>query len=514
MRVPGRLPGKASYGLNMPDHVAMARAVDVAIIGAGFSGIGAAVALSRAGIEDFVLLEEGDGVGGAWHWNTYPGIAVDIPSFSYQFSYRQRSDWSRVYAPGGELKAYAEDCVDHFGLRSRLRLNTKVAAARWDEGERVWRLDTELGDPVTARHVIGATGVLTKPKAPDIPGVGDFAGLTMHTARWDDSVDLRGRRVALIGTGASAVQVVPAIAPEVAELTVFQRTPIWCLPKLDGPIPAGVRRVLRAVPGARHASRFVSQGLVELTFPVAAHYATVVPIARASRTLALRHLRNQVGDPVVRARLTPSYDLGCKRPGFSNDYLATFNRPDVQLETSPITAITADAVVTADGARGPFDVLILATGFKVFEAGNMPPFPVAGEGGADLERFWEENRYQAYQGVSVPGFPNFFTILGPYAYNGASYFTLIENQSRHIVRCLKRARQLGATRVEVTREANERYFADQLGRRHRTVFFQGNCGTANSYYFDARGDAPFRAATTLEARWRSSRFPPTDYAFA
>jgi cation diffusion facilitator CzcD-associated flavoprotein CzcO len=247
---------------------------------------------------------------------------------------------------------------------------------------------------------------------------------------------------------------------------------------------------------------------------VAAHYATVVPIARASKGVALRHLRKQVRDPEVRDKLTPRYDLGCKRPGFSNDYLRTFNRPNVHLETSPIGQITADSVITTDGAHGPFDVLILATGFKVFEPGNMPPFPVKGAGGADLEAFWEANRYQAYQGVSVPGFPNMFTILGPYGYNGASYFTLIENQSRHIVRCLQQARKVGATRIEVTREANDRYFAQQLGRRHRQIFFQGNCGTANSYYFDSHGDAPFRAATTLEARWRSSRFPLSDYAFA
>jgi cation diffusion facilitator CzcD-associated flavoprotein CzcO len=487
--------------------------VDVAVIGAGFSGIGAAIALSRAGIHRFVLLEDGDGVGGAWHWNTYPGVAVDIPSFSYQFSYRQRSDWSRVYAPGTELKAYAEHCVDHYDLRSRIRCNVTVTAATWDESESLWRLSTAGGETVRARHVIGATGVLTKPKPPDIPGIDDFAGTRMHTARWDASVDLRGKRVAVIGTGASAVQVVPSIAPEVAELTVFQRTPIWCLPKLDGPLPAAFRAMLRWLPGAQWAMRLASQAYVELTFPIAAHYATVVPVAAATERLARHHLRRQVRDPRLRDKLTPRYGLGCKRPGFSNDYLRTFNRPNVHLETMPIERVTADGVRTADGRERPVDILVLATGFKVFEPGNMPPFPVRGSGGADLAAFWDSNRYQAYEGVSVPGFPNFFTILGPYSFNGASYFTLIENQSRHIVRCLRRARQLGATRVEVTTEANDRYFADMLSRRHRQVFFQGNCGTSNSYYFDARGDVPFRASTTLEPRWRSARFDLDDYSF-
>jgi cation diffusion facilitator CzcD-associated flavoprotein CzcO len=488
--------------------------LDVAIVGAGFSGIGAAIALERAGFDRLVVLEEGDAVGGAWHWNTYPGLQVDIPSFSYQFSFLQRPDWSRVYASGDELRAYAERCVDEFALRSKIRLNTTVTEATWDDDEHVWRLRTDDGETVTARHVIGATGVLTKPKQPDIPGVEDFVGTTMHTARWDAGVDLRGKRVAVIGTGASAVQVVPSIAQQVAELTVFQRTAIWCLPKLDGPLPASVRGALRWVPGAQWATRLASQAYIELTFPVAAHYATVVPVVRATERLAHWHLRRQVRDPVVRDKLTPRYGLGCKRPGFSNDYLATFNRPNVRLETAPIAEITARTVRTADGERGPFDVLVLATGFKVFEPGNMPPFPVHGSGGADLEAFWTENRFQAYQGVSVPGFPNLFTILGPYGYNGASYFTLIENQSRHIVRCLRQARRLGATRVEVTARANDRYFAEMLRRRPRQIFFQGACNGANSYYFDAHGDVPFRASTTLEARWRSARFDLDDYAFA
>jgi cation diffusion facilitator CzcD-associated flavoprotein CzcO len=495
-------------------HVHVDAKVDVAVIGAGFSGIGAAVALQRAGIDDLALIEAGDGVGGAWHWNRYPGLQVDIPSFSYQFSFRKRSDWSRVYAPGDELKAYAEDCVDHYGLGPRLRLNTAITGATWDEDERVWQLDANGGEPLRARHVVGATGVLTKPKPPEIPGVEEFSGTTMHTARWDDSVELEGKRVAIIGTGASAVQVIPSIAPRVAELTVFQRTPIWCLPKMDGPMPRAARRILGSVPGAAEVARLLSQTFVELTFPVAAHYASVIPMAKWSENLALKFLADEVKDPLLRDKLTPRYSLGCKRPGFSNDYLRAFNRPNVLLETAPITAVTDDRVETADGQRGPFDVLILATGFKVFEPGNMPPFPIRGADGADLEQYWAENRYQAYQGVSVPGFPNLFTILGPYGYNGASYFTLIENQSRHIVRCLKRARELGATRVEVTSEAKDSYMKQMLGRRHRQVFFRGSCSTARSYYFDSNGDVPFRAATTPEVMLRSALFPLRAYRFA
>ncbi|HTQ69289.1 MAG TPA: NAD(P)/FAD-dependent oxidoreductase [Solirubrobacteraceae bacterium] len=487
---------------------------EVAVIGAGFSGIGAAIKLDQAGFRNFVVLEEGDGVGGAWHWNTYPGIAVDIPSFSYQFSFEKRSDWSRVYAPGRELKAYAEDCVDKYGVRDRIRLNTKVTGANFDEDANVWRIETAGGDHLTARYVIGATGVFSQPKLPDIPGIETFAGDTMHTARWDHSVSLRDKRVGVIGTGASAIQVIPAIAPEVQHLTVFQRTPIWCLPKLDAPLSMRVRSVLRWVPGAKLVTRWLSQAFVEATFVLAAHFAGTFPGLRAKGEGAARKLLGDVEDPVVREKLTPSYGLGCKRPSFHNDYVRTFNRDNVLLETTAIEEVTPSGVRTADGVEHPLEVLVLATGFKVFDTGNMPPFVTRGVGGVALDEWWTENRLQAYEGVSVPGFPNWFSILGPYGFNGQSYFGLIETQMRHIVRCLRRAREQRATRVEITPEANRRYWETMLGRRHNQIFFQGSCANSNSYYFDQHGDAPFRPSLTLEAAWRSARFDLDDYAFA
>ncbi len=488
-----------------PDH-------HVAIIGGGFSGIGAAILLDKAGFDDYVMIEEGDGVGGAWHWNTYPGVAVDIPSFSYQYSFEQMTGWSRVYAPGRELKRYAEHCVEKYDVRRRTRLNTRVVAAVFDDEGDLWRLTTDAGETVTARHVIGATGVLTQPKPPEIEGIGDFAGTVMHTARWDHGVDLAGKRVAIIGTGASAVQVIPSIARDVTELTVFQRTPIWCLPKLDTRLPVAARLALR-VPGAKAATRVVSQTFVELTFPLAAHFHKLLPVAGVGARVGRNHLRRAVKDPEVREKLTPRYALGCKRPSFSNDYLPAFNRPNVLLETEPIERITPTGVRTADGVEHEVDVLLLATGFKVFEKGNMPAFPVSGAGGVDLESWWGEHRFQAYQGVSVPGFPNFFAILGPYGYNGSSYFNLIETQMAHIVRCLGRARRAGATRVEVTPEANSRYFEQVLGRRRHQIFFQPSCANANSYYFDANGDVPFRPSPTLETMWTSTRFDLDDYTF-
>lgn len=491
----------------------LTRTCEVAIVGGGFSGIGAGIALDRAGISDFVIVEEGDGIGGAWHWNTYPGVAVDIPSFSYQFSFHQRADWSRVYPPGRELKGYAEDCVDTFGLRSRLLLDTRVTAAVFDDDTHEWTLSTATGHTIVARHIVDATGVLTQPKAPDIRGVGDFAGTTLHTARWNHDVDLAGKRVGVIGTGASAVQLIPAIAEQVEHLTVFQRTPIWCLPKPDAPIAGGLGSALRRIPGLKQAARAVSQAFVEVTFPLQGHYAGVFKPHIFGMSLGKAWLRSQVKDPDTRAKLTPNYSPGCKRPSFHNEYLATFNRDDVHLETASIAEITPTGVATVDGTHHDIDILVLATGFKVFEPDNMPPFPVIGPDSTDLGEWWIDNRYQAYEGASVPGFPNYFLIFGPYGYNGASYFTLIENQSRHIVRALTRARDLGATKVEISAEANARYFESVLRRRGNQVFFRGSCSTANSYYFDLHGDVPLRPSPTLEAAWHADHYALDDYRF-
>lgn len=488
-----------------PDH-------HVLIVGAGFSGIGAAIKLEEAGFTDYVVIEAGDGVGGTWYWNNYPGIAVDIPSFSYQFSFEQSPNWSRTYAPGRELRAYAEHCVDKYCIRPRIRFGTTVIASHYDDENDLWRVQTDPGGEVTARFIISASGVLTVPKLPDIAGVDSFAGITMHTARWDHGQDLTGKRVAIIGTGASAVQIIPEIAPIVAALTVFQRTPIWCFPKLDLPLPAPARWAMR-VPGGSAVQRLLSQAFVEATFPIAAHYFKVFPLARWMAAAGRRYLRQQVKDPVVRDQLTPRYAVGCKRPGFHNSYLATFNRDNVRLVTDPIDKITPDAVVTSDGNRHEIDVLILATGFKVLDTEEVLTYTVSGSGGRSLSGFWDEHRTQAYEGVSVPGFPNFFTVFGPYGYVGSSYFALIETQVHHIMRCLNRARRDGATRVEVTDEANARYFAEVMRRRYRQVFWQDSCRLANSYYFDKNGDVPLRPTTTVEAYWRSRHFDLDDYRF-
>jgi cation diffusion facilitator CzcD-associated flavoprotein CzcO len=485
---------------------------DTIIVGAGFSGIGTAIKLDKSGMGNYLVIEAGDGPGGTWYWNTYPGIAVDIPSFSYQFSFEKSPDWTRTYAPGKELKAYAEHCIDKYGVRPKIRFNTKVLGAGFDDDETLWHVDLDTGGTVTARFLINASGVLITPNLPDIDGVDSFGGLTMHTARWDHTQDLSGKRVAIIGTGASAVQVIPEIAPIVDRLTVFQRTPIWCFPKPDVPLPPMTRRLMR-LPGGHAVQRLLSQAYVELTFTLPAQYFTANPMAKNMDRVGKAFLRKQVDDPEVRDKLTPRYAVGCKRPGFHNTYLSTFNRDNIELVTEPIDKITGSGVATVDGETRDVDVLILATGFKVMDVDDMPTYPLTGAGGLSWSRHWQEHRLQAYEGVSVPGFPNFFTVFGPYGYVGNSYFALIETQTHHIVRCLKRARRRNATRVEVTQEANDRYFAEMMRKRHRQIFWQDSCQLARSYYFDKNGDVPLRPASTIETYWRSRRFPLSDYEF-
>ncbi|TFV58913.1 NAD(P)/FAD-dependent oxidoreductase [Mycobacterium sp. PS03-16] len=487
------------------------RDVETLIVGAGFSGIGAGILLDRAGLDDYLIVEAGDDVGGTWHWNTYPGIGVDIPSFSYQFSFEQNPAWTRTYARGGELKAYAARCVDKYGLRSRIRLNTTVVGATFDSADDVWRVDLDSGEQVAARYLINGSGPLNVPKLPDIEGVADFAGVTMHTARWDHTQDLAGKRVAIIGTGASAVQVIPEIAPIVEHLTVFQRTPIWCFPKFDVPLPPAAQWAAR-LPGGQAVQRLLSQAYVELTFPVTAQYAKYLPLGKLTERMGRNYLRKEVHDPLVRDKLTPRYAVGCKRPGFHNTYLSTYNRDNVTLVTDPIDKITGSGVATADRSHHAADVLILATGFKVMDV-DAVPFAVTNGDGDTLSGYWEHRRMQAYEGVSIPGFPNFFTVMGPYGYVGSSYFALIEAQVHHIIRCLTEARRRGAGRVEVRSDANDRYFAEMMRKRHTQIFWQDSCRLANSYYFDSNGDVPLRRATTVEAYLRSRRFPLDDYAF-
>jgi cation diffusion facilitator CzcD-associated flavoprotein CzcO len=488
---------------------------DIVIIGCGFAGIGMAVALKRAGFERFTLLESASDVGGTWRDNIYPGVAVDIPSFTYSFSFEQRADWSRLFAPGHELKRYAADCVRKYDLHRHIRFDTRVSEIRL-LGPSRWQLTTTTGAVLHANYVISATGLLTQPKLPALPDLERFAGPVVHTARWQPELELHDKRVAIIGTGATSVQLVPAIADQVRQLSVFQRTPIWVLPKLDAPVPRLVQKLLRHVPGLQSAARAGTTSGTEVVMVLAIVYHRQFPfLVREIERLCRLHLARQVQDRALRARLTPDYGFGCKRPSFSNTYFSSFNKPNVSLETQGIREVLPHGIVTGDGREIPLDVLLMATGFQTYEKGNLPTFAVHGRDGVELAAFWEEHRYQAYQGAAIPSFPNFFMMIGPYAATGSSWFSMIENQAAHILRCMRKARQLGATCIEVKPEPHARYFAEIQQRQTNTVFFNNQCGSSHSYYFDKHGDALFyRPASGAEAYLQSRLSPLSHYAFS
>ncbi|WP_320783974.1 NAD(P)/FAD-dependent oxidoreductase [Streptomyces sp. CRN 30] len=494
-------------GRPAPDH-------EVLVIGAGFSGIGTAIGLRRAGIDDFAVLEQRDDLGGSWHANRYPGIAVDISAFSYSFASDPFPSWSRLFPPGQELKAYADHCVDKYGLRPHLRFDAEVVRAAYDEEDHLWRVSLRDGTSLSARFVICASGWLTRPKRPAIPGLDRFRGEVVHTAEWDPELKLDGRRVAVIGTGASGVQVVPEIAPRVERLHVFQRTPIWLLPKPDVAVPGAVRRLFAAAPWTQRTVRLLTDAVTELSFVLAmVHYRRFPYLVKAGEAASRFYLRRQVrGDRELMRKLTPEYRVGCKRPSLAKGYWRAFTRDNVDLVTEPIEEITEKGIRTADGEEHTFDVLILATGFHVLD--NLPPFPTHGRGGRDLREFWATERFQTYEGTSIKGYPNLWFIVGPYSFTGGSWFGMIDYQVTHALRVIGEARRRRATEAAVRAEKHDASFRRTLRRQRNTVFLDPSCRNSNTYYLDEHGDAPaVRPASTYEAARRARRFDLDDYRY-
>ncbi|MBJ8342119.1 NAD(P)/FAD-dependent oxidoreductase [Antrihabitans sp. YC3-6] len=486
------------------------------IIGAGLSGIGAAIALRRAGIHDVVLFERASDIGGTWRDNTYPGVGVDVPAQGYQFSYALKPDWSRVFAKGAEVKSYVDDCADRYDIRRLVRLNSEVTARAWDDDQSLWRL-TVADRPVTARFVISAIGPFIEPKPPTIEGIGDFEGTILRSTSWDHRVGLFGKRVAIIGTGASAVQIIPEIADAVAHLDVYQRTPIWVTPKPDMTTPALASALFRTVPPVQSLVRNSAARMMEiLLIGVAVNHETLATVNHgATRVLREFWYRTQVRDADTRRKLTPDYDFGCKRPATSNTYLRTFNRSNVELVADPIKRITAHGVETVSGIEREVDVLILATGFRTAtDPAAYRRTPVRGRDGFDLATFYAEHRARSYESVSMPGLPNYFTIFGPYGWVGGTWHDLVETASNHIVRVLEEFRRRGADVVEVREEAADRWTEFARERMSHSVWALGSCATANSYYYDHHGDTTYIRPTSAREAWHASRtFALDDYEF-
>ncbi|HEX2285604.1 MAG TPA: NAD(P)/FAD-dependent oxidoreductase [Mycobacterium sp.] len=489
---------------------------DAVIVGAGFGGIGAAIQLKRMGYEDFVILDREDDLGGTWHVNRYPGLAVDVPTTTYSYFFEPNPNWSRLFSTGTEIKQYADEVADKYDVRRHMRFNTTVEGARWDEDAKVWRIALAGGETLTARYLITATGFLSQPHTPDIPGIASFAGKVIHTTAWDDDYDLEGRRVAIIGTGATAVQLIPEVAKVAADLTVYQRTPIWVVPKIDFRFSERAKRLFARIPLAQRAIRVITDAVYEFFIFVGLHHRDFIfrRLNIAASDLAKMHRFVSVRDPELRKKLTPDYDFGCKRPTFSNDYYRIFTKPHVHLQTSGIERIEPDGIVANDGTKTATDTLVLATGFDLWEA-NFPAIEVVGREGRNLGKWWRENRFCAYQGVTVPYFPNYLSLASPYAFLGLNFFNTMEYQMRHMDRLFGEMKRRGATTFEVTEDANTRYLDRMTELIADSVFTVGNCATSRSYYFNPQGEATLlRPMPTRTAIKEASEYPLSDYQIA
>lgn len=478
-----------------------ARKIEVLVIGAGVSGIGAAIRLRGEGIHDFLVLEKADRLGGTWRDNTYPGCACDVPSALYSYSFAQKSDWSRVFADQPEILRYVEDVAARHGVERHIRYGEAVEDARWDEPTSRWIVRSAKA-LYAARVLISCTGYLHEPQMPDLPGLAEFPGALFHSSRWDHAHDLSGERVAVIGTGASAIQFVPRIQPQVSALRVYQRTPQWILPKVDTAMPGFAHRVLK-LPMARDALRSALYAGFEGFGTGFRHPALLEQVQR----LAIRHLRRQVRDPALRGRLTPDYTLGCKRVLLSNTYYPALVQPNVEVLATGVKAVRGSVVVGQDGSEREVDTIILGTGFHVTD----PPSAqhIRNADGRSLAELWAGSP-QAYRGSTVSGFPNLFLVLGPNIGIGHnSAFIVIEAQLDYAMSALRQMRKRRLVRVDVRPDVQAAYNARVQDGLRTTVWNTGGC---SSYYLDANGrNSTGFPWSTLEMRRLLARFDADSY---
>jgi cation diffusion facilitator CzcD-associated flavoprotein CzcO len=474
--------------------------VDIAIIGSGFSGLGMAVRLKREGIEDFTVLERGDDVGGTWHFNTYPGCACDVPSHLYSFSFAPNPGWRETYSRQPEIRDYLQRVADEFGIRPHVRLNCDVSGIEWDDGG--WTVETSDG-PLRARVVVAGLGPLAEPRTPPIEGLEDFEGETFHSARWNHDYALEGKRVAVVGTGASAIQFVPEIQRDVAQLHVVQRTPPWIMPHPGRPIRGWERRLYHRLPALQTLVRggiYAGRELLVLGF------VKHPRLMKLPERIAGHHMRAQIADPELLEKVTPGYTIGCKRILPSNRWYRALSKPNVELLTGGVERVTANTIVTAGGEEREVDAIIFGTGFQVNDSpiGHM----VRGPQGKTLDEVWKGSR-KAHLGATMPGFPNLFVLLGPNTGLGhSSMVYMIESQVAYVIDALRYMDREGADTVQVRADAAERYNADLDERMEGTVW---NTGCA-SWYLDATGrNATLWPDWTWRFRQRTASFDPTDF---
>jgi len=477
---------------------------DILIIGTGFAGIGMGIRLKQAGIHDFIIVEKGNEVGGTWRDNFYPGAACDVQSHLYSFSFEPNPAWSRPFAPQEEILAYLKHCADKHGLYGHIRFDTALLEGRYDEQHGLWRTKTSRGGSIDARVVVTGCGAFNKPVIPAIPGVDDFAGDILHTARWNSRIELRDKRVAVIGTGASAIQVVPPLAQAVQKLSLFQRTPPWIMPKPNRPFSARRRSLYRKLPLLQRLERAKLYLRNEL---FAIGFFTHPKLMKAGEDFARSYLERKVRDPALRAKLTPRYTLGCKRVLLSSDYLPALQRDNVEVVTESIKEIRAHGIATKDGREHPVDAIVFATGFQVAE--NVAPFRMHGRGGIELNEAWSEGA-EAFKGTTVKQFPNVFIVMGPNTGLGhSSMILMIEAQIEYTLSAVALMRREHVKSLEVRPEAQARYNARLQRRMAGTVWSRGGC---TSYYQTSSGKVTtLYPGFTFEFMRATARFDRESY---
>ncbi|MCW2784347.1 MAG: NAD(P)/FAD-dependent oxidoreductase [Marmoricola sp.] len=460
-----------------PEH--LPERVRVLVVGAGFAGLGMAIKLEEAGRTDFLVVDKGDSVGGTWRDNTYPGAACDVPSQLYSFSFAPNPSWSRSFSPQPEIHAYLQDVARRSGVLDRFRFGVTVEDATWDEGDQVWTVVTSAGT-VTAAVLVTGSGGLSEPKNPDIEGIDGFTGEIFHTARWNHDVDLTGKRVAIVGTGASAIQVIPEIATKVAHLDVYQRTAPWVMPRHDRAYTAIERLGFRFVPFFQKAYRTGIYWGRETYVP---GFVRQPKILTPAKTMAEGNIRKAISDPELAAKVTPDFQIGCKRILISNTYYPALAQDNVEVITDGIAEITPTGVVTRDGATREVDCLIVATGF--FTTDQPIAHHIKGRDGRTLGDVWAENGMASYKGTTAAGFPNLFQIVGANTGLGhSSMVFMIESQITYILSALQQMDAGGITAVEPTAAAQAAWNEDMQRRMRRAVWSTGGCA---SWYLDEHG---------------------------
>lgn len=483
----------------------MSKQRSIAVVGGGFGGVGALVMLKRAGYEDVTVFERGDGIGGVWHHNTYPGAACDVPSHLYEFSFAPNPRWSRRYAQQPEIKEYIEDIARRYGVIDQIRTKTEVTGARWDAGRNKWLLETSAG-PHEADVLLTACGQLSIPTVPPIAGLETFAGPAFHTARWQHDVSLAGKRVAVVGTGCSAIQTVPAIQPTVAQLDVYQRSPGWTMPKMDFVYSERTKRLFERFPVIQKLDRKATFAFMELgAIAMTRKPWLLKPFEAAGR----RNITKAISDPELRAKVTPTDSIGCKRLMLTDEWYPTLTKPNVELVTDPIAEITPSGIRTADGTERPTDVIVLATGFA--SHAFVAPMEILGVDGRSLADEWSEVA-RAYLGMSVPGFPNMFLLYGPNTNGGTgSVIDTIECGINHVIAALETLDQRDASTIQVRRTAADQFHRELTTALKDTVWHSG----CTNWYVDEKGHDPNQWPWTWsELRRRTATIEPSAYEVA